>query len=341
MLLHDPLLFRVQSLTDRFVLTAEGDPAAGGGSGGGAGATEGGGGEAVKRPALGDDGTGGDGGAGEGEGGAGGTPSWREDWRESLAGGDEKELARLKRFASIENYHKSNRELLKKFSAGQTGSTLPDDAKPEEIAAYRKAAGIPEAPEGYGLAYPETMKPTEADAAVLGEFQKHMHAAHVPPAAAKAAFDFYLKNMGDGATAKAEAIQQATAQNLAEVRSAMPGAEFKRNMTLTQDFLAKHFDGSEQALDTVLDAVVMSEHGPVKIRNYAPFLKGFAGMARSYADDEALIGGDGAGGGKNIDDEYKDLVTKSVGPTRLTAAEQTRLTQLAEARAKRDHGRAA
>jgi hypothetical protein len=72
----------------------------------------------------------------------------------------------------------------------------------------------------------------------------------------------------------------------------------------------------------------------VQVKNFAPFIKGLVAMARTYADDEALVGGDGAGGGKPIDTEYKELVDKSA-TSRLSADENKRLMELSEARVAR------
>src|SRR5512135_169053 len=48
-------------------------------------------------------------------------PDWPDDWREKLAGNDEKALKRLGRFASPAGIFKSFRELEAKFSRGELG----------------------------------------------------------------------------------------------------------------------------------------------------------------------------------------------------------------------------
>jgi hypothetical protein len=262
--------------------------------------------------------------------------SWREDWREALAGSDDAALRHLKRFASPENFSKSYRDLQKRLTSGSPA--LPEDATPEEVAAYDKQMGIPEAPEGYKLSFPQEMGATEADTATLAAFQQHMKAAHVPPAAAKAAFDFYMKRMGETRAEFGSSAQEANLSSIAELRGEWKGREYTRNMGLAQEFLAKHFEGSDEALEQVLSARLPSG---VQIGNYAPFVKGIVAMARSYADDEALIGGDGAGGGKSIDEEIADLNKKAV-TTKLSKSEDARLDELYTARLRREErGRAA
>jgi len=256
--------------------------------------------------------------------------AWGETWRADLSRGDEARLKRLERYASPHDVADALISAQDRIRAGGRAPALAEDATPEEIAAYRKLVGIPDKADGYGLAFPEAMKPSDGDKAGLTAFQEFMHAKHIAPAAAKAAFDFYTQSTEAGRAKIAEAAQEANLENVAELRKEYPGREFKRNMTIAEEFLQKHFEGSEAALDAVLESTMANG---VKIKNYAPFIKGLVGMARSYADDEALVGGDGAGGGRTMDDEYKELVAKSSAPgARLTADENKRLMQLAEAR---------
>ncbi len=70
--------------------------------------------------------------------------TWPENWRDEMAGGDEKERKRLERFASPADVYKSNRELEKKLSTGKFKVDLPENPTEEQIAAYRKDMGIPE-----------------------------------------------------------------------------------------------------------------------------------------------------------------------------------------------------
>ena len=76
-----------------------------------------------------------------------------DDWRTRLAGGDEKELKRLSRFASEADVYKAYRELEKKKSSGELKQALSKDATPEQIAEWRKENGIPETPDKYDLTF--------------------------------------------------------------------------------------------------------------------------------------------------------------------------------------------
>jgi hypothetical protein len=172
------------------------------------------------------------------------------------------------------------------------------------------------------------MTPTEADTSALGAFQEWMHARHIPPAAVKAAFEYYTAGQAAAQQQRAEEAAELTQQNIAELRRAYPGSEFKRNITIAEEFLAQHYEGREEALDMVLQADIGNG---LKVRDFAPFIMGLVAIGRTYADDEALVGGDGGGGGKSLDAEYKELVDKSA-TTRLSADENKRLSEIAEAR---------
>lgn len=291
--------------------------------------------------AAGDVGAGGDQGGGDAavleslaEGDEGDAPAspWPEDWREQIAQGDEDALKALKKFGSINGVWKKlvNQEKLIRSGAHKAAPTLGDNPTPEEVAAYRKAAGIPEAPEGYGLAFPAELKVGEAQKGILAGFQQFAHERNLPPAAVNAAFDWYKQHIAQTAEAQAEAVKEWEIEARAELRKEFPAqADLKRNLGIANEFLDQH------DLIPLMQATLPNGRPVV----YDPtIIKAIIAMARSYADEDALIGGDGAGGGKSIDDEIAELVNKSAG-TRLTEAEDARLTQLYEARVARDERR--
>lgn len=282
-------------------------------------------------------GAGDDGGDNGGESGAA-PAGFPENWRESLAGDDKAALDRLKRFAGPGDLFKSYREAEKRLSTRPTAPSLPEGATPEEVAAYRKAIGVPDAPEGYGFKFADELKPSDGDNAALAEFQKEMHAAHVPPGAAKAAFEFYQKRMTDGRAAMAEAAEAATLENMAELRGEWKGREYGRNMKIADEFLTKHFGEDQTQLKAVNEILQLRLPNGVQVMHYAPFMKGLVSMARSYADDDVLIGSlDGAGGGTSVDDEYQALIKKSAAPGgKLSEPEWTRLQELSAARVNRE-----
>lgn len=264
--------------------------------------------------------------------------SWPENWRDVVAGDDADAKKLLERFTSPEDIRKKLVAQEKLIHAGKhRPGPLPEHATKAEVAEYRKALGVPDKPEGYQLAFPDEVKATDSDKQMLSAFAQHMNEHHVPPAAAKAAFSFYAERMKESADTQVEAVREATLENVAELRKEFPGREYARNIGLANDFLVKHFDGEPEALQMALEARLPNG---MKLGDYAPFVKGIVAMARSYADDSALIGGDGAGGGLSIEEEYKSLISKSVGtPKEMSERDHARLLELAGAKARGEERR--
>jgi len=257
-----------------------------------------------------------------------GAPAWGDKWRDGLARGDAARLKRLERYGTPDAVADALFAAQDRLRRGGQVPQLPDDATDDEVKAFRKAQGIPDKATDYGLAFPDGVEATEADNAALGAFAEFMHARHIAPPAVKAAFEYYTQAQQAARQQRAEAAHELNLQNVAELRKEYPGREFKRSMTIAEEFLAHHYEGMEQELDMVLQATLPNG---VQVKNFAPFIRGLVQMARSYADEEALVGGDGGGGGKTLDAEYKELVDKSA-TTRLSNDEHKRLTELAEAR---------
>lgn len=64
------------------------------------------------------------------------------------------------------------------------------DAKPEDVAAYRKALGIPETPEAYAFDKVQIPQGVELDPAAIAEFQKTSHELGLTPAQAAKLVEF-------------------------------------------------------------------------------------------------------------------------------------------------------
>lgn len=129
---------------------------------------------------------------------------WPEDWRAKVAGEDAKELARLQRMGSPADVWKAYRALEAKISSGQLKSAPKADATPEELAAWRKEAGLPETPEGYKPQLPNGMIPGEADAPLIAGFQKTAHELGMTPEQFNKTLAWYYTEMDADAAQRAE-----------------------------------------------------------------------------------------------------------------------------------------
>jgi hypothetical protein len=75
---------------------------------------------------------------------------------------------KAKGFKTVDDLAKSYREAEHAIRNGGKFNVPGDDAKPEEVAAYHKAIGVPEKAEDYTITLPEGVKEDELDLEVLG-----------------------------------------------------------------------------------------------------------------------------------------------------------------------------
>lgn len=120
-------------------------------------------------------------------------PTWRNDWREALAKGDQKTLERLARFPSVENVWDSYRQLEQKISSQKTAPTLPANPTPEQLTEYRKAVGVPDKPEGYLEKLPDGLVIGEEDKAAVSLLTERLHAKNATPDIVADVIDTYYK----------------------------------------------------------------------------------------------------------------------------------------------------
>ena len=158
---------------------------------------------------------------------------WQPDWRERLAGGDDKTLKQLQRYASPEDVWKKARALEVERDSGKFKPSLSKDATPDDVAQYRKSWGVPETADKYDLA---GVKIDDVDRPMLGEVMKEMHKVHATPESVKAVAAGWAAVKQQAIEAQAEFDR--TAQTLAEdsLRSEW-GTEYRRNMNLVTQLL--------------------------------------------------------------------------------------------------------
>lgn len=178
------------------------------------------------------------------------------DWRTRMAGGDEKAQKILERFASPKAVADALVDVRTKISKGElkAPSKPPgDDATPEQIAEWREANGIPEAPEKYDATLPNGVVLGEADKPMLESFQKAMHAANVPQPAFKAALGWWQAQQ----EANVERQTLADAQNRKSAEDSLReewGPEYRVNVTLYKEALESLPEGLGDLLNTARDA---------------------------------------------------------------------------------------
>ena len=174
------------------------------------------------------------------------------------------------------------------------------DAKPEEVAEYRKKIGVPEKPEGYVYDDPEGYVLTEADKAVRAHFAGIFHQHNIPAEAAKALATAHREVMAKQAEAILAADKEHAEKAEAALRKEWPGADYDKNKAFAQraakDLFGDEFDAARQIEDKA---------GRFVLDN-PTFLKALAKIGREMGEDR-LGGFVGADAIKALDEQIDGL----------------------------------
>jgi hypothetical protein len=170
-------------------------------------------------------------------------PAWRDDWRTVMAAGDDKELKRLERFKSPQDVHRSMRELEKKLSSGKLKEDLSADATPEQLAAFRKANGIPEKPDGYLEKLPDGLVIGADDKPMVESLLGRIHGKNPDPAVVSEMLGWYYDQKEAMASAQSEA-DKAYERTATDALREEWGGEYRGNLNSINSMLA-----SEPAAD--------------------------------------------------------------------------------------------
>lgn len=176
-----------------------------------------------------------------------------DDWRARMAGGDEKELKRLARYASEADAWKAYRELEKKKSSGELKNALPKDPTPEQLAEWRKDNGIPEAPDKYDLSFDNGLVIGEQDKPLIDKFVTKMHGENATPSQVKAAIASYYEMLGEQQQALAESDVAFKDESLEGLREEW-GGDFKKNLNAVNGLLESLPEETRLAFETARTA---------------------------------------------------------------------------------------
>jgi hypothetical protein len=170
-----------------------------------------------------------------------------------MAEGDDKFLETLKRYASPLAFRDAFKEQRKLISSGKLKPALPENATPEQLAAWRADNGIPESPDKYDTTIAEGHVWGEADKPLIESFAKAMHDGNASPAIVKSALKWY----GDLQAKQVEQAQNLDAQfkkdNVDELRQEW-GAEYRMQVRVVDEFFESLPDGLGDVLLNARDA---------------------------------------------------------------------------------------
>jgi hypothetical protein len=257
--------------------------------------------------------------------------TWPEDWRDQMAAGDEKTRKLLDRYASPKDVSNAWRAFQLKMSSGELKSTLPKDARPEDVAKWRAENGIPEKHTDYKM--PEGMAVGEADKPLIDLFLQDMHGENAPPQVVQKAVASYYKiqELQKAQIAENDVVHK---QESEDALRAEWGGEYRGNVNAIKGML-------ESAPGGIADKILSARMADGRaITNDPAVLAWLASTARELNPVATVVpaGGDQTGA---IADEISSL-KKMMGNTSSdywkgphAEKNQARYRQLVEARDRR------
>lgn len=219
--------------------------------------------------------------------------TWPDDWQKRMAGDDEKELKHIGKYQSPEDVWKKSRALEKRLSSGELRTALPKDAKPEELAQWRKDNGIPASPDKYDL---KDLKFDDAAKPTIEAFLKSAHEANMTPEQAKAAIAW---NQSHTSALMKERSEKDETERVAalDVLNEEWGSGFRRNVQMVEGFLENF---PEKVREKLKGGRLADGTG---IFNDPDILRGFVSAALAVNPAATLVPSGGGDPMKGIDDQ--------------------------------------
>jgi len=231
------------------------------------------------------------------------TGTWPEDWRQRIAGEDEKALKRLARYGSPADVGKALLEAQNKLASGkhkQSAEAPPEGASEEELTAWRKENGIPETPDGYMDALPDGLVIGDDDKAILDSFLAQAHATNRSPADVAGVMDWYVGMQEQLAEEQQKADAEFRLGSRDELRDEW-GADYKSNINMISGAFV---DAPEGLRDSIMGARMPD--GSLLGDNVAA-VQWLSGLGRQLNPAAALLPSDGQGGIASIDEEIASI----------------------------------
>jgi hypothetical protein len=207
------------------------------------------------------------------------TPAPEATWRDSITDAELKKVA--ERFTSPADAVKAVADLRKRES---TSIRIPGkDAKPEEIAAYRKALDVPEAAKDYQFERPahidEALFATDDMKAVLGKYAEAFHAAGLSKGQVKQVLDAHWAMDAEAKKALVDADKAFATESETQLRKEWPGQEYDRNKAAANRAVSQFFG------TTLEDARKLETKDGRFLLDHPIILKAFAQIGREMGED--------------------------------------------------------
>ena len=223
--------------------------------------------------------------------------TWPEDWRTRMAGDDEATGKLLGKYGDPAAVAKALREANLAISRRAEVPKAPGaDAKPEDVAAWRKQHGIPEAAAGYLEKLPEGLVIAEGDKDLVGIFAQDMHGKNVAPDVVHAALGSYYKVQAAAAAKRQEMDVHASTATTDILRQEWGNGEYRGNINAIMGFL--------DTMGSDVRDIVLNARGPdgVPIASNPSVLKGLLSSALAVNPAATILPGSGGSSGQGVED---------------------------------------
>lgn len=175
-------------------------------------------------------------------------PAWPDNWRQVMAGGDEKELKRLERMKTPADVYKSYREIEKIKSSFTPPPKAPTaESTPEEIKAYRDHYGVPEDHTKYDLNFEDGTAIGDDVMPVLEGYLKYAHERNRTPAQVKEDVKWYMEDMARAQEQIQSMNNEAEQKGKAELKAEW-GPNYKGNFNAINSLFVDAPAGVKEAL---------------------------------------------------------------------------------------------
>lgn len=244
-------------------------------------------------------------------------PYWPENWREKaaehLSAGDkkayDKELKRLQRISDPAAVYGMYRDLESKFTSGGLIKVPGKDAKPEDIAAYHKALGVPEKAEDYlkDLKLDNGAVIGDADKPLLQSVTAELHKAGATPAVVNTMVNWYYKQQ-EQAAANLDEADDAFRRESEQALKEELGASFKRKVNAIASLFASAPGGADVKNENSLFArLVGGRTADGRIIGNDPDVMRFLVSLVQEVNPAATVVEDGNQSGVSLDQEIAQI----------------------------------
>jgi hypothetical protein len=239
--------------------------------------------------------------------------NWREKLAEHYAAGDKKrynqEIKRLQRITDPVGVYGMYRELEGKFTSGGMVKVPGKDAKPEDVAEFHKAIGVPEKPDDYlkEVKLENGALIGDADKPMLGEFASAMHKAGAPKNVMNAALNWYYQRQETMAAEMDEADDKFRRESEAALKEEL-GPAFKRQTNAIATLFSTAPGGADAKNPNSLYArLVGGRTADGRLIGNDPEVMRWLISVASDVNPIATVVEDGAAGVKSAEKELEEL----------------------------------